>query len=311
MFLAELEEIDEEAKDMAKACESVAMVIDDLARELKKYIGKMDIEPAEMAANEKRLNTIYELKRKFGPNTEDVFNYLKKAEDEYDKIINSDEIIARLNKEKEGIIAKVNGLCADISAIRKEKASEIEKRVESQLKDMEMKDASFKIMIEAKKSVSSNGRDNVEFLISANKGEELKPLARIASGGEMSRVMLALKTVLSDSDSIDTFIFDEIDTGISGRTAQKVAEKMAVIGSGHQILCITHLPQIAAIGDSHFRIEKSVKNGRTVTEVIELEREDSVKEIARLIGGVEITKATMDAAEEMKSLAEKKKDELR
>ncbi len=271
----------------------------------------MDIDESEIAATEKRLDTIYEIKRKFGPRVEDVVKYLKNAEEEYDKIINSDEIIARLNKEKEVLINKVNALCAEISSLREEKAQEIEVGVEKELKDMEMKDASFRIIITPKKGVSSNGKDNVEFLISANKGEELKPLAKIASGGEMSRVMLALKTVLSDSDNIDTFIFDEIDTGVSGRTAQKVAEKMSVIGKGHQILCITHLPQIAAIGDSHFKIEKSVKDGRTVTEVTELEREESVKEIARLIGGVEITKATMDAAQEMKCLAEKKKGELR
>ena len=311
MLLSELEGLDNETGAMAKTAESAAAVVEDLARELKKYIGKMDIDAGEIAANEKRLDTIYEIKRKFGPSIEDVNKYLKNAEDEYDKIINSDEIIAKLNKEKEALINRVNALCADISALRKDRAKEIEGRVEAELKDMEMKDASFRINITPKKGVSSNGRDNVEFLISANKGEELKHLAKIASGGEMSRVMLALKTVLSDSDNIDTFIFDEIDTGVSGRTAQKVAEKMSVIGKGHQILCITHLPQIAAIGDSHFKIEKSVRDGRTVTEVTELEREDSVKEIARLIGGVEITKATMDAAEEMKSLAENKKDELR
>ncbi len=311
ILLSELEELDSETGVMAKSAESAAAIVEDLARELKKYIGRMDIDEGEVTANEKRLNVIYEIKRKFGPKEEDVVKYLKNAEDEYDKIINSDEIIAKLNKEKEALINRVNTLCSDISALRKEKAKEIEAGVENELKDMEMKDASFRIVITPKKGVSSNGRDNVEFLISANKGEELKPLAKIASGGEMSRVMLALKTVLSDSDNIDTFIFDEIDTGVSGRTAQKVAEKMSVIGKGHQILCITHLPQIAAIGDSHFKIEKSVRDGRTVTEVTELGREDSIKEIARLIGGVEITKATMDAAEEMKGLAENKKDELR
>jgi len=311
MLLGELGKLDADTSDMAKTAEMAAAIIDDLAREIKKYIGKMDVDAGEIAENEKRLNTIYEIKRKFGPAIKDVFEYLKKAEDEYDKIINSDEIIAELNREKEKLIAKVNNICAEISYLRKEKAKEIEGRVEAELKDLEMKEASFRIMITSKKSVSSNGRDNVEFLISANKGEELKPLAKIASGGEMSRVMLALKTVLSDSDGIDTFIFDEIDTGVSGRTAQKVAEKMSVIGNGHQILCITHLPQIAAIGDSHFKIEKSVRDGRTVTEVTELERNESITEIARLIGGVEITKATMEAAEEMKSLADGKKRELR
>ncbi|MBE6008333.1 MAG: DNA repair protein RecN, partial [Lachnospiraceae bacterium] len=208
MMLSELEGLDSETGAMAKSAESASAVVEDLARELKRYIGRMDIDESEIAATEKRLDIIYEIKRKYGPKVEDVVKYLKNAEEEYDKIINSDEIIARLNKEKEVLINKVNALCAEISSLREEKAQEIEVGVEKELKDMEMKDASFRIIITPKKGVSSNGKDNVEFLISANKGEELKPLAKIASGGEMSRVMLALKTVLSDSDNIDTFIFD-------------------------------------------------------------------------------------------------------
>ncbi len=310
-ILGELENLDGEVGDLAKTAESAAAILDDLARELKKYVGNIDADPQATILNEKRLNVIYEVKRKYGPEIGDVKEYLKKISDEYDKIINSDEIILKLNKEKEALVSKITKKCGVISEIRKKKAAEIESRVENELKDLEMKDAKFKIVIEPKKSVSSSGRDNVEFMISANKGEEPKQLSKIASGGEMSRVMLALKTVLSDSDNIDTFIFDEIDTGVSGRTAQKMAEKMAAIGKSHQILSVTHLPQIASMGDNHFRIEKNVHEGRTITTVKELSREDSVKEIARLIGGVEITKSTMEAAEEMKTLAENKKTELR
>lgn len=309
--LEELCKVDREAEDMLKTAESAAAIIDDLARELKKYVSKMDVDPEELEKNEKRLNVIYAIKGKYGSKVEDVNAYLKKAQEEYDSIINCDEIIMNLNRQKEKLVGEITVLCGRISEIRKQKAAEIEQKVISHLRDMEMKDARFEIVIEPKKSVSASGRDDVEFMISANKGEELKPLAKIASGGEMSRVMLALKTVLSDSDNIDTFIFDEIDTGVSGRTAQKMAEKMAVIGSKRQILAITHLPQIAAMGDSHFRIEKTNRDSRTVTVVSRLEREESVLEIARLIGGVEITKATMAAAEEMKTLAEEKKKELR
>ena len=173
-----------------------------------------------------------------------------------------------------------------------------------QLHDLEMKHAEFCIQVEEKKEFTVNGKDAVEFLISANLGEELKPLAKIASGGEMSRVMLALKNVLADVDVIDTFIFDEIDTGVSGRAAQKVGEKMTALGQKRQVLCITHLPQIAAMADRHFLIEKNTADGRTITKVTALDWKASVQEVARLMGGAQITKATIAAAEEMKGMAE-------
>ena len=309
--LTGLTQVDPEAEEMLKEAETVTALIEDLSRDLKRYIDKIEADPYELESNEKRLNIIYDIKRRFGPSLKDVENYLAKAEEEYYNLENSESIVAELNREKERLTVKITDICAQITDIRKEKAALIEEKVEKQLHDLDMKDAIFKINIEPKKAVSSQGRDSVEFLIATNKGEGLKQLAKIASGGEMSRVMLALKTVLSYGDGIETFIFDEIDTGVSGRTAQKVAEKMAVIGSGHQILCITHLPQIAAMGDSHFKIEKHERDGRTVTEVKELSRSESVDEIARLIGGVSITQSTMEAAEEMKSLSESRKREIR
>ena len=191
-----------------------------------------------------------------------------------------------------------------LSNIRKEKAKQIQKNIEQQLWDLEMKHGKFAIAIEDKKEISLHGKDKVEFLISANAGEELKPLAKIASGGEMSRVMLALKTVLAEADSIEVFIFDEIDTGVSGRTAQKVAEKMALIGKSHQIICITHLPQIAAMADHHFLIEKTTQQEKTITTVKPLNEEESAHEIARLIGGAKMTQATWTAAKELKEQAD-------
>lgn len=310
-LLMRLFQTDPEAEEMAKEAETAAAIIEDLSRELKRYTDRVEADPYELEANEKRLNVIYDIKKRFGPELSDIEEYLQKAEEECYNLENSENIVAELNKDKERLTGKITAVCGEITEIRRQKAQQIEARIEQQLKDLEMKDAVFKISIEPKKAVSSQGRDNVEFLIATNKGEGLKPLAKIASGGEMSRVMLALKTVLSDNDGIETFIFDEIDTGVSGRTAQKVAEKMAAIGSEHQILCITHLSQIASMGDSHFKIEKNVRDGRTVTEVKELERSESIDEIARLIGGVTITHSTMEAAEEMKKLAESRKRELR
>ena len=171
-----------------------------------------------------------------------------------------------------------------------------------------MENAMFSISITPKEGFDEKGADKVEFLISANKGEALKPLSKIASGGEMSRVMLALKNILAEVDNIDTFIFDEIDTGISGRTAQKTAENMLAVSKKHQIICITHLPQIASMADKNFLIEKSTEGERTSTNIIELYGEKVYNELARLIGGAEITKATLEAAKEMKLMTDKLKE---
>ena len=212
-------------------------------------------------------------------------------------------MVQQLNQKKKKIEQELFQKAENLSNIRKKKAQEIQKEIERQLWDLEMKYGRFMISIEDKKEMTNNGKDKVEFLISANAGEELKPLTKIASGGEMSRVMLALKTVLAKADNIEVFIFDEIDTGVSGRTAQKVAEKMAFIAKTHQIICITHLPQIAAMADHHLLIEKNSEEQKTITTVTALDKEKSVSEIARLIGGVKITETTWIAAKELKEQA--------
>ena len=171
------------------------------------------------------------------------------------------------------------------------------------MKDLNFLDVQFHIDFQRKKEYTDNGFDDIEYEISTNPGESVKPLGRIVSGGELSRIMLAIKAILADRDQIETLIFDEIDTGISGRTAQKVSEKMAVIGKCHQVLCITHLPQIAAMADTHFEIEKHQKGTETITEFHPLEGDDSVRELARLLGGAELTQAVFENAKEMKELA--------
>jgi DNA repair protein RecN (Recombination protein N) len=172
------------------------------------------------------------------------------------------------------------------------------------LKDLNFLDVDFEIVFQKKKTFTENGLDDVEYQISTNPGETLKPLGKIVSGGELSRIMLALKAILADRDQIETLIFDEIDTGISGRTAQKVSEKMAVIGRHHQVLCITHLPQIAAMADTHFEIEKHIEGSATTTQIHPLSQESSIRELARLLGGARITDAVLENAREMKELAQ-------
>ena len=176
------------------------------------------------------------------------------------------------------------------------------------LKDLNFLDVQFAITFSRRSSFTENGYDEIQYEISTNPGESLKPLGKIVSGGELSRIMLAIKAILADKDQIDTLIFDEIDTGISGRTAQKVSEKMAVIGQHRQVLCITHLPQIAAMADTHFEIEKHVEGTETITQIHPLEGEESVRELARLLGGAEITPAVLGNAREMKELAQQQKN---
>lgn len=302
--VSDLAEYDNTIQNIYTTLSSVYAQMDDAVRDLKHYADTISQEPEELESVEERLQLIYGLKRKYGGSIEEILDFYQKAEKELDFLSNSEEIVQKLNKQKKNIEQELMKQAEILSNIRKEKAKQIQKNIEQQLWDLEMKHGKFAIAIEDKKEISLHGKDKVEFLISANAGEELKPLAKIASGGEMSRVMLALKTVLAEADSIEVFIFDEIDTGVSGRTAQKVAEKMALIGKSHQIICITHLPQIAAMADHHFLIEKTTQQEKTITTVKPLNEEESAHEIARLIGGAKMTQATWTAAKELKEQAD-------
>ena len=223
----------------------------------------------------------------------------------------TDEIrLRQLTEQKAETEKKISELCGKMSEYRKIAARKTESEIEIILKELGMENARFKIDISQKHSFSLNGWDKVEFMFSANYNQPPMPLSKIASGGEMSRVMLSLKNVLAKVDSIGTFVFDEIDTGVSGRTAQQVAEKLASLAKTHQILCITHLPQIAAMGDANYLIEKETKSDKTQTTHLSRLDENSVcGELARLIGGAEITEKTMTAAKEMKQLADEMKKE--
>ena len=301
--LQEAAEYDNSLNAFADALADAYAAVEDTARELKREAEKQENDPDALEEIEERLQLIYKLKRKYGGSVEAALAFYDKVVQELDFLSNSSEKVAELTLEKEKEQKKLSAAAEKLSAQRRSTAQQVAAQIEASLKDMEMKDARFHIQIDEKKDWTADGKDKVEFLISANAGENLKPLAKIASGGEMSRVMLALKTVLVDADEIGTFIFDEIDTGVSGRTARKVGEKMSFLGSKRQILCITHLPQIAAMADHHFLIEKESSHGETTTLVTPLEGEGSVLEVARLMGGSDVTETTLAAAREL--IAEK------
>ena len=306
--LSSIAEIDESQEKTLEALNDAYAIIEDVVKSVRVYEENTESDPEELNDVEERLQIIYELKNKYGNTIERILAYRDKVAEKLDLIENSEALALEYSEKKKKLEAEIRKLCDKISDIRRAAAEKAEKKIVSILRDLSMENAEFKINITEKEGFDDKGFDNVEFLISANRGEKIKPLSKIASGGEMSRVMLALKNVLADVDNIDTFVFDEIDTGISGRTAQKVAEKMLNVARGHQILCITHLPQIAAMADSNYLIEKSSADNRTCTNIVELFGEKVYNELARLIGGAEITKATLEAAKEMKLMADKLKE---
>ena len=236
---------------------------------------------------------------------------LESLRNEYDMLMHSRERLELLENERKELFKNMVDVCKVMTDIRKRKAEAIEKEIETNLHELEMEKAKFKIRIDQKNQLGVDGWDDVEFMFTANEGEDIMPLAKIGSGGELSRVMLALKVVFGNADSIGTFVFDEIDTGISGRTAQKVAEKMYKVAKTKQILCITHLPQIAAMADNHYMIEKVSQKGRTKTNIKLLKKNETVRDIARLMAGTEVTEMSVNAAREMKELANKFKNENR
>ena len=299
--LREAAEYDAALSPLADALADGYAAVEDCARELKREAEEQEADPEELERIEERLQLFYKLKRKYGGSIEAVLEFYEKAVQELEFLSNRSEKAAELSAKKAAEEKRLSALAETLTARRRATAEQVEEQIETALHDMEMKHARFHIQIEEKADWGADGKDKVEFLISANAGEPLKPLAKIASGGEMSRVMLALKTVLVDADEIGTFIFDEIDTGVSGRTARRVGEKMRFLGGKRQLLCITHLPQIAAMADNHFLIEKESDAGETVTRVTALDEEGAVREVARLMN--DVTETTLAAAREL--LAEK------
>lgn len=286
-------------------------LLNDFNRETAQYLSDLTFEDGEFARIEMRLDLLNQLKAKYGRTLTDVMDYRKRQEERKEVLLHFEE-----EKEEAGrlLAAAEEGLSAASAALSKKRFNTgvlLRKRIISELSTLNFAAADFDIVFTRASGYTANGFDEVEFMISANPGEPRRPLARVASGGELSRIMLAIKTILADKDETETLIFDEIDTGISGRTAQRVAEKMAVIALHRQVLCITHLSQIAAMADMHYLIEKSVGEGGTLTRIKKLERDRSEEELARILGGARITKAVRDNAREMKELATLYKEGLK
>jgi DNA repair protein RecN (Recombination protein N) len=237
--------------------------------------------------NEKRLDLLSSLKKKYGSNIEEINQYLENVKKEYDKLINSAEVIEKLEKEKEIVSKELSVKAYELSALRKKYAEVFADKVKRELAELSMKNAKFEIKFETvdENSCDETGFDKIEFMFTANAGQPLRPLNKVASGGEMSRFMLAVKNITADIVCVDTMIFDEIDTGISGDTANNLAVKLAKIGTNHQVICVTHLAQVACVGKEHFFISKADENGVTKTRLSHLDRDERISEIARLIGG--------------------------
>lgn len=304
--LANIESFDSKISSFIEKVQSVYYSIEDIVHEIRDYKSSLEFDPNELESIEERLDNIFKLKRKYGQSIEEVLDYRDQVEKELLELEGSQEKLDEYNKKLEELNVLMRQKAEELSKLRKYSAVELEKKIVVELGDLEMKRVQFKVKFEAG-DYTSKGTDKIEFLISPNAGEELKPLSKIASGGEMSRIMLAIKTILADVDEIPTLIFDEVDTGVSGRVAQMVGQKLSHIAKKHQVLCITHLPQIASMSDNHYLIEKSVEGNKTKTSIRHLDVEGKKQEIARILGGMKITETTLMHAQEMIEDAQKRK----
>lgn len=282
-------------------------ILRDVGREMSAYLDSMEMDEETFRKTEERLDLIHNLQAKYGPTVEAIFQKLEQKKKRLEELEDYDAHKKRMEQELEECRNGLEKLCTQLTGIRKKASRTLVKKIRQGLVDLNFLDVEFDMEFEKLDHFTPSGWDGAQFLISTNPGQPMRPLKDVASGGELSRIMLAIKTVLADSDDIPTLIFDEIDTGISGRTAQKVSEKLMLIARSHQVICITHLPQIAAMADSHFEIAKSASQGRTITTIRLLDRQASVEELARLLGGARITEAVLKNAGEMKELADRTK----
>ena len=282
-------------------------ILRDAGREMSAYLDSMEMDEETFRKTEERLDLIHNLQAKYGPTVEAICQKLEQKKKRLEELEDYDAHKKRMEQELEECRNGLEKLCTQLTGIRKKASRTLVKKIRQGLVDLNFLDVEFDMEFEKLDHFTPSGWDGAQFLISTNPGQPMRPLKDVASGGELSRIMLAIKTVLADSDDIPTLIFDEIDTGISGRTAQKVSEKLMLIAKSHQVICITHLPQIAAMADSHFEIAKSASQGRTITTIRLLDRQASVEELARLLGGARITEAVLKNAGEMKELADRTK----
>lgn len=300
---------DEEISPLLDQLSDIDNLLNDFNRSLSDYRESLEFDEEEFQKTQERLNVLNHLKGKYGGTIESVLQLYEDKKKRLSQLESYEEYLAflqaKLQKEKRKLLSD----CSRLSGLRAEAAGELSLKLSAAMEDLNFIDVDFSIEVEPEEQhVSEDGYDKITFMISTNPGEKKKPLAEIASGGELSRIMLAFKTVFADEEGTDTLIFDEIDTGISGKTAWKVSEKLGKLAGGHQIICITHLPQIAAMADSHYLIEKQVKQERTVTDIKRLSEEESISELARLLGSGSVTEAVMTNAREMRDMAQKTKN---
>ena len=297
----------DELRELSEKAAQLRCDVDDLAEQVRDLRDTLDFYPGELEELEERLDKLYRLKKKYGGSTEKMLEYLENCRQELDAIQFSEDRITRLEKELEKALEQAKRQGKILSDERRLAAQRLAQCIQSELTQLDMPKVRFQVEFAPKDGadgMDATGMDVVRFLMSANVGEDLKPIQKIASGGELSRIMLALKNVLAETEQVTTLIFDEVDTGVSGRAAGKVAQKLFQVSRNKQVLCVTHLPQIAAMGDVHFSVEKGEKDGRTYTQVERLDRVHRRSELARLSGG-DVTAVMLDGAEELLAAAEK------
>ena len=299
-------EYDEGISGIRDQLYDVDALMSDLNREISSYMEEMTFDEAAFRETEERLDLIRGLENKYGDTIEKVLDSLDRKREKLEELEHFDLRREETERRFAQLEDRLETLCGELSEIRRETAQTLTERMREGLSDLNFLNVEFTMEFRRLSHYTAGGFDEAEFLISTNPGEPPRPLGAVASGGELSRIMLAIKAVLAETDDIPTLIFDEIDTGISGRTAQMVSEKLSLIAGSHQVICITHLPQIAAMADSHYEIRKTAKENRTVTQIKRLSEEQMTDELARLLGGAEITEAVRQNAREMRALAAEK-----
>lgn len=307
-MLQEASGIDQSITPIQELLQSASAQLDEASHELRDYQTKLEFEPYELINIQERLNLVNNLKRKYGGTLEDVLIFADQLVAEIERLENSEVLAEKLEEEVSRLEAELDKKCEELRAIRSDRAHDLVQMISAVLEELALPNAKFSVNIYDRENYSPEGKDRVEFLFSANPGETLKPLAKIISGGEVSRVMLALKTILARQDLVPTLIFDEVDSGVGGATIQKVAEKLAQISGYHQVLCVTHSPQIASMADCHYRLYKDVESDRTITRASLLNDKQAREEIARMLDGASIDQVSLQHVDNLMERARRFKE---
>lgn len=306
--LRNAENYDDRVRELADELENIDALLSDFNRGIAEYLSDLEFDDEEFMTTQERLNMLNHLKLKYGESITKVLEYQNELEQKIEKLRNADVHKAKLEKQLEIVYGELKELCQKASQIRKKEAKKLSADMVKALTDLNFLEVKYEIQVREKEEITANGFDDVEFMISTNPGEPIKSLGAVASGGELSRIMLAIKTVLAHRDKIPTMIFDEIDTGISGKTAWKVSEKLGALSRNRQIICITHLPQIAAMADCNFKIAKRAIDNKTITNIEQMSETEVIDELARMLGGESISDAVIENAKELINIANTKKE---